>query len=179
MANSVKTFSGYDTDSRTSSKVLRPPGGGYTDIFGIKDIQVSAPAPESTPEPVSTPPMEAAPEPASAPEPVSAPEPAPAPAPAEPTSGPSSLEAPAAPQPESISAPESAPVEQEAPAPAAPTPETSSPEGSSEGGEESAPAGAGNQERVRIDPTSGRIMSAPTARAGRVPPGGFSSGPLW
>ena len=38
-ANSVKMFSGYDMDSRTSSKVLRPPGGGYTDIFGIKDIQ--------------------------------------------------------------------------------------------------------------------------------------------
>ena len=38
-ANSVKMFSGYDTDSRTSSKVLRPPGGGYTDIFGIKDMQ--------------------------------------------------------------------------------------------------------------------------------------------
>jgi len=34
MANSTITFTGYNPDSRNSSKVLRPPGGGSSDIFG-------------------------------------------------------------------------------------------------------------------------------------------------
>jgi len=34
MANSTITFTGFNPDSRNSSKVLRPPGGGSSDIFG-------------------------------------------------------------------------------------------------------------------------------------------------
>lgn len=34
MANSTITFTGYNPDSRNSSKVLQPPGGGSSDIFG-------------------------------------------------------------------------------------------------------------------------------------------------
>ena len=47
------------------------------------------------------------------------------------------------------------------------------------GGPNQAAAGAGNQDRVRIDPSSGQILGAPAARANRVPPGGFSSGGFW
>merc|ERR1711887_186628 len=32
-------FSGFNPNSRNSSKVLRPPGGGSSDIFGIKGDQ--------------------------------------------------------------------------------------------------------------------------------------------
>jgi len=133
-ANSVQTFSGYDTDSRTSSKVLRPPGGGNTDIFGINDTPVQASAPAAAPAETSAPPE-------SAPAAVEVSEPA-------------------------------AKVEPVEPAKA------SSPPPSSDKPQDVA-AGGGNQERVRIDPMSGRIMSAPAARSGRVPPGGYSSGPLW
>lgn len=134
-ANSVKTFSGYDTDSRTSSKVLRPPGGGNTDIFGINDTPVQASAPTAAPAETSAPPD-------SAPTAVEVSEPA--------------------------AKVEPAPVE---PAEASSSPPSDKPQ--------NVAAGGGNQERVRIDPMSGRIMSAPAARSGRVPPGGYSSGPLW
>jgi hypothetical protein len=36
-ANSTVMFQGLDPNARLSSKVLRPPGGGSTDIFGIHD----------------------------------------------------------------------------------------------------------------------------------------------
>ena len=35
-ANSTVMYSGFNPDSRNSSKVLRPPGGGSSDIFGLK-----------------------------------------------------------------------------------------------------------------------------------------------
>ena len=35
-ANSTLMFSGFNPNSRNSSKVLRPPGGGSSDIFGLK-----------------------------------------------------------------------------------------------------------------------------------------------
>merc|ERR1712013_359072 len=38
-ANSTLMFSGFNPNSRNSSKVLRPPGGGSSDIFGIKSDQ--------------------------------------------------------------------------------------------------------------------------------------------
>ena len=38
-ANSTLMFSGFNPNSRNSSKVLRPPGGGSSDIFGIKGDQ--------------------------------------------------------------------------------------------------------------------------------------------
>ena len=38
-ANSTLMFSGFNPNSRNSSKVLRPPGGGSSDIFGVKDDQ--------------------------------------------------------------------------------------------------------------------------------------------
>jgi len=34
MSNTVRTFSGLEPGARNSSKVLRPPGGGTSDIFG-------------------------------------------------------------------------------------------------------------------------------------------------
>jgi len=133
-SNSVQTFSGYDTDSRTSSKVLRPPGGGNTDIFGINDAPVQASTPAAAPAETSAPP-EAAPAAVEVSEPAAKVEPAPV-------------------EPAQASAPPSDKSQDVA-------------------------AGGGNQERVRIDPMSGRIMSAPAAKSGRVPPGGYSSGPLW
>ena len=42
-----------------------------------------------------------------------------------------------------------------------------------------AAAGSSMRESVSIDPQSGRVMSAPAARAGRVPPGGHSTLSLW
>merc|ERR1711915_609260 len=36
-ANSTVMYSGLNPDSRNSSKVLRPPGGGSSDIFGLKE----------------------------------------------------------------------------------------------------------------------------------------------
>ena len=36
-ANSTLMFQGLDPNARLSSKVLRPPGGGSTDIFGIHE----------------------------------------------------------------------------------------------------------------------------------------------
>merc|ERR1712228_732969 len=36
-ANSTVMYSGLNPDSRNSSKVLRPPGGGSTNIFGLKE----------------------------------------------------------------------------------------------------------------------------------------------
>lgn len=42
-----------------------------------------------------------------------------------------------------------------------------------------APAGSSMRESVSIDPQSGRVMSAPAARPGRVPPGGHSTLSLW
>merc|ERR1712042_294799 len=38
-ANSTLMFPGFNPNSRNSSKVLRPPGGGSSDIFGVKDDQ--------------------------------------------------------------------------------------------------------------------------------------------
>ena len=38
-ANSTVMFSGFNPNSRNSSKVLRPPGGGASDIFGLKGEQ--------------------------------------------------------------------------------------------------------------------------------------------
>merc|ERR1712042_340033 len=38
-ANSTLMFSGFNPNSRNSSKVLRPPGGGSSGIFGVKDDQ--------------------------------------------------------------------------------------------------------------------------------------------
>ena len=35
-ASSTLMFSGFNPNSRNSSKVLRPPGGGSSDIFGLK-----------------------------------------------------------------------------------------------------------------------------------------------
>ena len=132
--------------------------------------QNTTPESAAAPEPAAVPEHAAAPEPATSSEsaaaPTAVPEPEAAPEPS-PSSGPSSLEA-VVPTPEPS---KSASVATEDPAPSAL--ESLSADG------ETAPAGSGKQERVRIDPTSGRIMSAPTARAGRVPPGGFSSGPLW
>jgi hypothetical protein len=37
MANSTIMFQGLDPNAKLSSKVLRPPGGGSSDIFGIHD----------------------------------------------------------------------------------------------------------------------------------------------
>jgi len=42
-----------------------------------------------------------------------------------------------------------------------------------------AAAGAFMRDSVSIDAQSGRVMSAPTARPGRVPPGGHSTLSLW
>merc|ERR1719186_769165 len=36
-ANSTLMFSGFNPNSRNSSKVLRPPGGGSSDIFGLRE----------------------------------------------------------------------------------------------------------------------------------------------
>jgi len=36
-ANSTLMFTGFHPDSRNSSKVLRPPGGGSSDFFGLKE----------------------------------------------------------------------------------------------------------------------------------------------
>jgi hypothetical protein len=38
-ANSTLMFSGFNPNSRNSSKVLRPPGGGASDIFGLNGQQ--------------------------------------------------------------------------------------------------------------------------------------------
>ena len=38
-ANSTVMYSGFNPNSRNSSKVLRPPGGGSSDIFGLKGGQ--------------------------------------------------------------------------------------------------------------------------------------------
>ena len=91
--------------------------------------------------------------------------------------------APAAAPAETSAPPESAPAAVEVSEPAAKVEPVEpakalSPPPSSDKPQDVA-AGGGNQERVRIDPMSGRIMSAPAARSGRVPPGGYSSGPLW
>jgi hypothetical protein len=42
-----------------------------------------------------------------------------------------------------------------------------------------AAAGSSSRDSVSIDPQSGRVMSAPAARPGRVPPGGHSTLSLW
>eukprot|EP00092_Neocalanus_flemingeri_P028520 GFUD01030972.1.p1 GENE.GFUD01030972.1~~GFUD01030972.1.p1 ORF type:complete len:152 (+),score=32.37 GFUD01030972.1:49-456(+) len=42
-ANSTVMYSGFDPNSRNSSKVLREPGGGSADIFGIKEVQEKTP----------------------------------------------------------------------------------------------------------------------------------------
>jgi len=39
--------------------------------------------------------------------------------------------------------------------------------------------GTRSNDRPMVDPSSGRVMGAPQARTGRVPPGGFSSGGFW
>jgi hypothetical protein len=38
-ANSTLMFSGFNPNARNSSKVLLPPGGGSSDIFGLKEEQ--------------------------------------------------------------------------------------------------------------------------------------------
>merc|ERR1711923_61654 len=50
-ANSTVMFSGINQDSRNSSKVLRPPGGGSSDIFGLGDEQETqkTPSQENSP----------------------------------------------------------------------------------------------------------------------------------
>ena len=48
MATTTKTFVGFNDEARNSSKVLRPPGGGSSDIFGLKDpVQVEKKVEES------------------------------------------------------------------------------------------------------------------------------------
>jgi len=175
----VQTFNGYSDGGRTSSKVLRPPGGGASDIFGLSD---PAPAPAKPAGGEAAAPTEAAPAveapaaeapPAAAPAPsmeASAPAEAPQAAAVEPAAA-----TPAAEPAAAASAPEPAAA---APAaePAA-TPEMP-PIGADEIGGTTGIAGSGNQDRTRID-ANGRIMSAPAFKANRVPPGGHSSGPLW
>ena len=126
----VQTFNGYSDEGRTSSKVLRPPGGGASDIFGLSD---PAPAPAKP----------AGGEAAASTEAASAVEAAPAPSVKTPA------EAVAAP----VEAPQAAASEPAAAAPAADsaaTPEMP-PIGADEIGGTTGIAGSGNQDRTRID----------------------------
>jgi hypothetical protein len=74
----------------------------------------------------------------------------------------------AAPEPEVAVAEEAAPT---SPPPAAAAVATAAPS--------TAAAGSSMRDGVSIDPQSGRVMSAPAARPGRVPPGGHSTLSLW
>jgi len=145
-ANSVQMFNGLNPESKTSSKVLRPPGGGSTDLFGVHENSGSTKTEQGSA--VNT---DAAPTPDQ--------------------SQPAALDqsVPAAPDQTLPAAPE-----QQTPGPAGeaePAPsQNSNPEHA---------AGGGHRDRATIDHRSGQIMSAPVAKSGRVPPGGFSSGPLW
>ena len=47
MSNSVQMFNGMDPDRRSSSKVLRPPGGGSSISFGNSDNSEEVPGENS------------------------------------------------------------------------------------------------------------------------------------
>merc|ERR1711915_1079873 len=53
-ANSTVMYSGLNPDSRNSSKVLRPPGGGSSDIFGLKEAPEESKDQEVPDQPTDT-----------------------------------------------------------------------------------------------------------------------------
>jgi hypothetical protein len=58
MSNSVQIFSGLNPEKRSSSKVLRPPGGGSSDIFGLNEPEPAVKdSPPPTPEQEATSPV--------------------------------------------------------------------------------------------------------------------------
>jgi len=233
MANSVQIFSGLNTEKRTSSKVLRPPGGGSSDIFGLNEPEPTVKGSPPPPEQESCAPVAEAVVSEAAPvkpevngnsEPVvpvaEAPAtPAETPAPASPVkvdtevvNGVSDdlkaatikadVEPVAAPPVEPKSTPQkteqgdvkqsplpsnearaaaNAQLTADLNAAAAASAESSAVAAHAKVAQRqsSIDVGTKSNDRPMVDPSSGRVMGAPQARTGRVPPGGFSSGGFW
>jgi len=240
MSNSVQIFSGLNPEKRSSSKVLRPPGGGSSDIFGLNEPEPAVKdSPPPTPEQEATSPVAEAVVAEAAPAKptvngnseavkVEAPAAAETPVPASPVkvdtevvNGVSddlkaaSIKADVEPVVAAAAEPAAAaPVErkltpqkseqgeakQSSPLPsnearaaanaqltadlnaaAAASAESSAVAAHAKVAQRqsSIDVGTRSNDRPMVDPSSGRVMGAPQARTGRVPPGGFSSGGFW